>query len=87
MIIDFLVYDDGCHLKKFASNPVRSEVTDTTRKLSQMNIVIDKIHFKGHVDPWCKTHCDPHNFPELNGVSGLIYFCVKLILIFRLTLK
>ena len=34
-----------------------------------MNIAIDKLHFKGHIDAWCKEHCDPHKFEDLNDVS------------------
>ena len=33
MYIGFIVYDDGCHLKKFAINPVRSMLTDTSKKI------------------------------------------------------
>jgi hypothetical protein len=65
---DFLVYDDGCHLLKFATNPMRSGLTTTTQKIAQMTIVVDKMHFRGHVDPWCKAHCNPNDFSELDKV-------------------
>ena len=45
--LDFLCYDDGCHLRKFANNPVRSTLTDTTKRIAVMEKFIDKMHFKG----------------------------------------
>lgn len=68
---EFLVYDDGCHLKKFATNPVRSALTETTEKIAGMDIVIDKMHFRGHVDQWCKHHCNPHDYDELQKVHSI----------------
>ena len=62
------MYDDGCHLKKFATNPVRSTLTDTATRIQNMKIVVDKMHFKGHIDQWCKHHCNPNDFDELQMV-------------------
>ena len=66
--VEFLIYDDGCHLKRYAQNPERSQQTETVKFISNLNIVIDKMHFKGHVDSWCKTHCNPYTFDILNNV-------------------
>jgi len=49
---EFICYDDGCHLRKYATNSCRSNLTATTTLLSQLEIVIDKMHFAGHVDSW-----------------------------------
>ena len=35
-----------------------------------MNIVIDKLHYKGHTDAWCKKHCDPCKFGGLKKVCA-----------------
>ena len=32
-------------------------------------MVVDKMHMKGHTDPWCKEHCDPSKFQALDKVS------------------
>ena len=64
----FVCYDDGCHLKRYASHHTRKELTRTAGRLSTMNIVVDKLHFRGHVDKWCQQHCNPHTFEELNDV-------------------
>ena len=34
--VGFICYDDGCHLKKYASNPVRKSCTPTTERLSSL---------------------------------------------------
>ena len=64
----FVCYDDGCHLRKFARNPAHAGLTATTSKTAELEIVIDRMHFKGHVDSRCKQTCNPDNFSELNNV-------------------
>ena len=47
--------------------------------LAEQEIVVDKMHMKGHVDMWCK-HCDPAKYPDLNAVSLLLFvlYCIVL---------
>lgn len=73
MFVGFLCYDDACHLKRFATNPQRSTLTDVATVISGLNIVVDKMHFAGHIDPWCHANCNPHNFDELKEVKYSIY--------------
>ena len=65
-ILEFLCYDDGCHLKKYAQN--RQKITPTATKLAQLNIVVDRLHMKDHVDTWCKQNCDASCFRELDNI-------------------
>ena len=65
---EFLIYDDACHLKKYSCNPVRCDKTPTQR-ISSLTTVVDKFHFKGHVDPWCHENCNPYKFESLESVS------------------
>ena len=65
-----IVYDDGCHLKKFAQNPRRRDLTAVAKRLSTVSIVVDKMHMKGHVDRWCKENCDASKVDELNQVGS-----------------
>ena len=58
--VGFLCYDDGCHLRKYACKPSRKSCTVTAEKIASLNIVIDKFHYKGHEDPWCRKNCSPH---------------------------
>ena len=47
---------------------MRSQLTPSTIKLSQIEIVIDKMHMAGHVDKWCLDNCDPKLFTDLVNV-------------------
>ena len=68
-LLGTICYDDGCHLKRYACNPVRSTLTTISSRISAMNFAIDRMHFKGHVDPWCHENCDPNKFKELDKVG------------------
>ena len=60
MYINFIVYDNGCYLKTYAANPSRSAATETTKRIANMSLVVDKLHFKGHKDPpWRLENCSP----------------------------
>ena len=75
--VEFVCYDDACHLRRYACNPKRSDLNECTKFLSGIEIVVDKMHMTGHVDKWCKEHCNPSSFPELNAVCSLnssLYF-------------
>ena len=58
-----LCYDDL--FKKYA---LHKYVTTTTNWMSEMKIVVDKLHFRGHVDKWCHGNCNPHDFDALRTV-------------------
>ena len=64
----YVIYDDACHLKKFATNKSRSTQTETSQRIALMKMVVDRFHFPGHVDSWCKKHCNPNDIDELKGV-------------------
>lgn len=79
MLTEFICYDDACHLKRFARNPVRASLTYHTAQLASVEMAVDKMHAKGHTDPWCKANCDPSNFTALMKVH--IYICITSVLI------
>ena len=66
---EVLCYDDGCHLRKYARNPVRSKLSKAAVRLSNIDIVIDKMHYNGHIDMWCKANCNPYNVKQLEKVT------------------
>lgn len=78
---EVLCYDDGCHLRKYARNPVRSKLSKAAVRLSNIDIVIDKMHFAGHTDAWCKANCNPYNVKQLEKVtqiySVLLHTCMN----------
>ena len=72
---EIICYDDGCHLKRYANNAIRKSVTPQSMQIANTSIVVDKLHFAGHTDKWCREHCDPRSFKELDNVRMCIpYF-------------
>lgn len=67
--VDFIVYDDACHLRRFARNPVRSDGTEHSKHLASVEMVVDKMHTHGHIDNWCQQHYDSAKFHQLNKVD------------------
>ena len=59
ILIACICYDDACHLKKFAINPSRSELTEVSKNMSQLECYIDRFHFPNNVDKWCKKERNP----------------------------
>ena len=68
-ITEYICYDDGCHLRKYTQNLKRKNLTVTSQKLASLSIYVDKLHIKGHTDPWCLENCDARNVEDLNDVS------------------
>ena len=58
-MLEMICYDDACHLKRYATNCIRSTFTETNKQLSTLNYVVDRMHFRGHVDSWCKKKLWP----------------------------
>lgn len=70
--LEFVCYNDGCYLRKYATNPCRKFLTQSSQKPSEIEIVVDKMHMAGHVDEWCKHNWDPTKFPYLKNVNCTI---------------
>ena len=64
-------YDDACHLVKYANNQYRKKgnQNDATKNMTEIPIVVDKFHFKIHVDSWSHENCNPYKVKELEGVN------------------
>ena len=67
--LEFVIYDDACHLAKYSMNEKVADRNKTTKFFSERKFVIDKFHFRNHVDPWCHQNCDPNEVPELDGMN------------------
>ena len=70
--IIIVVHDDACHLRKFAGK--RAADSEVARRLAypQIQYIIDHMHSRGHVDPWCLENCiatAPCNVAALEGVN------------------
>ncbi len=68
LLVEYLIYDDGCHLRRFAHYPVCRDLTETTRKLAALEIVVDKMHIAGHINKWCLENCDARKVKDLEEV-------------------
>ena len=82
-----ICYDDGCHLRKYTRNPIRSQLSVAATKLASLNIVIDKLHFSGHTDAWCHANCNPYDADDLKEVCMYVqtYTCAKYMYSHRMT--
>ena len=40
--------------------------------------VVDKLHMAGHTDTWCRQHCDPKSFKELDDVCYIYWDLILL---------
>jgi len=49
-------------------NPKRKNSTKVTEGLANMDVVIDTMHFRNHVDNWCKANCNLYDHRDLDGV-------------------
>ncbi|XP_044181754.1 uncharacterized protein LOC114956987, partial [Acropora millepora] len=67
-----ICYDDACHLKRFAQNPIRCSKTDIASRSCEMEILCDRFYFKNHVDGWCRTYCNPLKSETLKFFTSLL---------------
>ena len=72
-IIEYICYDD---LRKYARNCKRKDISQTAQFLSQVEIVIDKMHMAEHVDKWCRDNCDPNKLSDLDKVKLVMSYHV-----------
>ena len=70
--LSYIIYDDACHLVQYSRNKKIAERNEITKFFSERKFVIDKFHFKNHVDAWCHENCDPHKVPELDSMNSEI---------------
>lgn len=53
------------------------------RAFARCRIFADRLHFKNHVDVWCKTYMDPATVPEAAGVNTQVRHLCRLQLCYR----
>ena len=49
-----------------------------SKMLGKMDMVVDKLQCRNHVDRWCKANCNPHDRNELRGVSVCLVVCIQI---------
>jgi hypothetical protein len=65
--IKIILYDDACHLVRYAKN--QKDLNEQTKAMSNIQMYVDKFHFKNHIDPWCIENCDPNEIKDLEDVN------------------
>ena len=73
--INVVIHDDACHLRKFCGS--YAQTSDFAKKLAfpQLKFVVDRLHSRGHVDPWCLQNCvasAPCNQDLIRGINTSI---------------
>ena len=65
--IKYILYDDNCHLGKFAENEERAAKNKVSEKLGKRTgMYIDRFHFKNHIGKECVQKRDPYKIEDLN---------------------
>ena len=67
--LERIVYDDACHLKKYSVN-LKRKIAAVAERLSDMDMVVDKMDYRNHVDSWCKANCNPYDRKDLDEVCN-----------------
>ena len=65
--IKVFVHDNACRMAAFIKN--RSSDNEFMRKLSMIDMRVDRQHFKNHVGSICRTKHNPDTCPSLLGVN------------------
>jgi hypothetical protein len=67
---NILIYDDACHLKLFIRNSTNFiHNTPAKQKIEQMKVFCDKLHYRNHIDPWCRKHTNPYTDPVVKDTN------------------
>lgn len=62
--IKAIIHDDACHLHKFCEARAASSASAARLAPPMIRYICDIFHMVGHIDPWCKIHCNPAS-PDL----------------------
>ena len=70
--ISLVIHDDACHLRKFCDARKQGSAAAARLAFPTIKFVIDQLHSRGHVDPWCLENCiakAPCNVELVLGVN------------------
>ena len=67
---NILIYDDACHLKLCIDNSNNFvQNTRAKQQLEKTKIFCDKLHYRNHIDPWCRRNTNPYTDPIANNTN------------------
>ena len=47
-------------------------MTPIAERMAKMDYVVDRMHFRGHVDPWCHEKCNPDKLAAIDRVHTVV---------------
>jgi hypothetical protein len=59
--LELVVHDDSCHVHRFAERRAGQSARANRLAPPRVQYVCDLFHSSGHVDEWCKEHCNPRS--------------------------
>jgi hypothetical protein len=68
---EFFIYDRGCQLAKFILNQDLANKSNRGKVLASKRFYVDKLHFKGHTDAYCKLNHNPYVIKELDNINTM----------------
>ena len=70
--LEYLLYDDNCHLSKFSRKPERRDYSEASTRFARLKFYIDFFHFRNHVDKHCQQFLNPYSVEELKPVNSQV---------------
>ncbi|OLQ15341.1 hypothetical protein AK812_SmicGene385 [Symbiodinium microadriaticum] len=66
-----VVHDDACHLYKYSERRMGESAHAAALAPPALRFVCDAFHMAGHVDPWCRSVCDPRSAENSTVLEGV----------------
>jgi len=69
--IDLVIHDDACHLRKHCASRAKDGAMAAALAYPMIQYVTDRLHARGHIDPWCLATCSPTAACNVELVAGV----------------
>ena len=66
------MYDDACHLWRFAQGVNKDNPTPRLKNFISKQFFVDRFHIQGRDEVWCDTNCHSRNFRELKDINTMV---------------
>ena len=65
------VHDDACHLRRYADARTSDSIAARWLAFPAVQYITDRLHARGHADPWCLANCSPQAECNRDAVAGV----------------
>ena len=69
----YIIYDNACNLRAFCLAGVDN--SERTKLFKERILVVDKLHYQGHVCVNCAKYCDPNLYPSILPLTLAFKLC------------